>query len=208
MINVLIADNQALTRAGIIALLAPVININVIGCADNIAELQQLTDKYQVQVIVMDQYFDVGEINDLSLYFNPEKVVLLSNNLQLSDLPGLKDIGIRSYLSKICKREELITAIHATAKAEEFICLKTRHMLFNAEPEPEKAEAIAQLSTRETEIVHLIADGLANKDIAEKLFLSVHTIKTHRKNIIRKLGFTFKNAAELILLLSSFNDFI
>ncbi|MDB5148331.1 MAG: Chemotaxis response regulator protein-glutamate methylesterase of group 1 operon, partial [Mucilaginibacter sp.] len=64
------------------------------------------------------------------------------------------------------------------------------------------------LSPREKEIIHLIADGLPDNAIAQKLFLSFHTIRTHRKNITKKLGFSLKNAAELVWLISYLNDLI
>jgi DNA-binding CsgD family transcriptional regulator len=67
---------------------------------------------------------------------------------------------------------------------------------------PEKDDTIPQLSSRETELIHLIAEDLTNKEIADKLFLSVHTIKTHRKNIIKKLGFSFKNTTKLAQLIN------
>lgn len=208
MITVLIADNQALTREGIIALLSPVKNISVVGCADTPGDLQKQINKYRPGVVVMDRYFGTGEIVNLAEQFSSAHVLILSNSRQRDEIKALIDHGIKNYVSKACTSEELIEAIYATAKGQDFICDKTRDILFGDDLPADKVEEMPQLSAREAEIVHLIAEGLANKEIAERLFLSIHTIKTHRKNIIKKLGFTFKNAAELATISQSLTKLI
>jgi DNA-binding NarL/FixJ family response regulator len=208
MITVLLADNQALTREGTIALLTPVKDIKVMAIADTVAELKNLQQQHNAQVIVMDHYFDIGGITELANYFSPAAIVILSNSQQRAEVQELIDSGIKNHVSKACDADELVDAIYAAARGDEFTCVKISRILYGSEQPAIKTDSISQLSSREAEIVHLIAEGLPNKDIAEKLFLSVHTVKTHRKNIIKKLGFSFKNAAELILVLGSLNDFI
>jgi DNA-binding NarL/FixJ family response regulator len=208
MITVLLADNQALTREGTIALLTPVKDIKVMAIADTVTELKNLQQQHNAQVIVMDHYFDIGGITELANYFSPAAIVILSNSQQRAEVQELIDSGIKNHVSKACDADELVDAIYAAARGDEFNCVKTTRILYGSEQPAIKPDSISQLSSREAEIVHLIAEGLPNKDIAEKLFLSVHTVKTHRKNIIKKLGFSFKNAAELILVLGSLNDFI
>jgi DNA-binding NarL/FixJ family response regulator len=208
MIKVLIADIQLLTREGISALLSPISAIKIVDNAVNFAQLEKLARKHKPDVIILDDHFIANEIPDLALHFAPARLLLLSAALQRTDFLAFQARGIESYLSKHCTAGELIEAVHTTAKYEAYICSRTSEIVSAVEIVSDKAEVISQLSVRETEIVHLIAEGLPNKDIAEKLFLSVHTIKTHRKNIIKKLGFTFKNAAELVLLLSTLNEFI
>ena len=207
MINVLLADNQTLTREGITALLLPVKDISLAGIAGTVAELARLIPKNKVDVIVMDHYFDALGVNKLSAYFSPAHILVLTNSPQRNEIQELLDLGVKNCVSKACDADELIDAIYATARGEEFLCIKTTRILYGGE-QSVKPDTISHLSPREAEIVHMIAEGLPNKDIAAKLYLSVHTVKTHRKNIIKKLGFTFKNAAELILVLSTLNDFI
>ena len=75
---------------------------------------------------------------------------------------------------------------------------------FTARNRLQDARGASILTDREEKVVHLVAEGLTNKQIAEKLYLSFHTVKTHRKNIIKKLGFTFKNTAEFSSLIQSY----
>jgi two-component system NarL family response regulator len=131
----------------------------------------------------------------------------LSNSLNRNEVSDLVEHGITNHLFKECSHNDLIRAVYATAKGEQ---------LLNEDAiQPDLIDQLnindgikASLSSREAEIVKLIARGCTNKQIAEKLYLSIHTIKTHRKNIIKKLGFTFKNASELILLISYLNDLL
>lgn len=205
MIDVLIADNQTLTREGIKATLTNIVDINIIGSAAYSIELEQLIIKHQPKVVILDpnysQRFTVDDIKKIRLKHGTVRILVLSNRQNRESIQELIDLGIKNYVFKECSREELVHAIYSAAKGEQFFCKNTFETLFGNKLLPEKDDTLPQLSSRETELIHLIAEGLTNKEIAEKLFLSVHTIKTHRKNIIKKLGFTFKNTAELSLLL-------
>jgi DNA-binding NarL/FixJ family response regulator len=206
LINVLIADNQILTREGLKATLANIVDINIIGIAVYPIELKQLIISRKPGVIILDphysQRFTTADIKNIRLNHGNARILVLSNRQTREDVQTLLDLGIKNYVSKECSREELVHAIYCTAKGEQFFCKNTFETLFGNKLLPEKDDNIPQLSVRETELIHLIAEGLTNKEIAERLFLSVHTIKTHRKNIIKKLGFSFKNTTELAQLLN------
>lgn len=210
VINILIADNQVLTREGLNALLANEKGINVSGRPNTSAELMYSIGVHRPEVIIMDYNFDhFFSINDIkSIYeqFDFARILVLSNKQHKNEILEVIGLGVKNYVGKDCSPQEMINAVFATAKGEQFYCENTFRTIFGEELPFNKIPEIPPLSFRETEIVHLIADGLANKEIAEKLFLSIHTVKTHRKNIIKKLGFTFKNATELILLISYLND--
>ena len=209
MIKVLIADNQALTYEGLLSILSDIKGIKVMGRAVDYKELDILIPLFKPDIIIIDHnqgddfeiQFGLGNF----LKFNHAHILILSNKQVRNDIIGLTDRGIKNYVSKNCTRDELVHAIYSTAKGEQFFCETTMHTIFGKNL-PSKTDATPILSPREVEIVNLIADGLHNKDIAERLYLSVHTIKTHRKNIIKKLGFTFKNAAELVLLINYINE--
>lgn len=209
MINIIIADNQALTRQGLTTLLANKEDLNLAGQVNTSAELMHLADKLRPEVIIIDHNYDhsfsINDLKNIHTLFDFTRILILSNKQQKDDVLEVIELGIKNYVFKDCSEEEMMNAIYATAKGEQFYCKNTFRTLFGEELTLSKITAIPALSFRETEIVHLIADGMANKEIAEKLFLSIHTVKTHRKNIIKKLGFTFKNATELILLISYLN---
>lgn len=206
MTNVLIADNQILTREGLITILSGCKDIDITGSASTLEELEHLLGNICPDVIILDiQYFTASDMQYINSRYHVN-ILILSNRQYKNEILQAIEHGIKNYIFKECSTEEIIDAIHATAKGEQFFCEKTMQTLFGHKLPPKKVDGLPLLSHRETEIVHLIAEGLANKDIAEKLYLSIHTIKTHRKNIIKKLGFTFKHASELILLLSYLND--
>ena len=202
MINVLIADKQALTREGIISVLSVVKDVKVTGQAASPASLEQMINLNKPDVIIID-HFNINDIKRVSTLFDPAHMLIISNRQQKNGIKEVIDLGIKTYISKKCSKDELIKAVYAAAKGKQFFCERILNELAEDKIIEKDSENTPQLSTRETELVHLIAEGLTNKEIAERLFLSIHTVKTHRKNIIKKLGFTFKNAADLISIIGN-----
>ena len=207
MINILIADNQALTHEGLKSLLSGILDIGIIGIAKSSAELERMTSSLQPQVIIIDpnynRYLTPSDIESITARFEFARILVLTNRHPKNEIRQILNSGIKNYVFKECVREELIQAIYATANGKQFYCRHTFETLFGNKLIPEKTADIPELSPRETELVHLIAEGLTNNEIAAKLFLSVHTVKTHRKNIIKKLGFTFKNIADIAAVIQS-----
>lgn len=207
MINVLIADNQILTREGLIAILSGSKDIDIIGSASTLDALEHLLVTTRIEVIILDiQHFSISDIQHIRS-LHTVNILILSNRQHKNEILQVIEHGIKNYIFKESGAQEINDAIYATAKGEQFFCERTMQTLFGHKLPAKKVDGMPLLSSREAEIIHMIAEGMANKDIAEKLYLSIHTIKTHRKNIIKKLGFTFKHASELILLLSYLNDF-
>jgi len=202
MISVLIADSQVLTREGIKSMLSDIVDIRIIGSAKSSAELEQIVTELTPHVIIIDHdynnKFTISDIQNIKSKHINTRILVLSNRSVRSKVLDVVNLGIRNYVFKECSREELVTAVYKTANGEQFFCRNTFETLFGSKLLPEREEQVSVLSSRETEIIQLIAAGMTNKKIAEKLFLSVHTVKTHRKNIIKKIGFTFKNAADLM----------
>ncbi|MEN0052656.1 MAG: response regulator transcription factor [Mucilaginibacter sp.] len=211
MIDIVIADNQALTREGIISVLTPLKDIHLLGYASTPAVLDQMIREHEPKVVIIDYDFDHNfgpdEVKEINARFNFTNVLVVSNSQNRGNIMQIIDSGVKNHVSKYCPADEFIEAVYATANGVEYFCDSTSKILFGDKQLMHAVENAASLSSRETEIIHLIAKGLTNKDIADKLYLSVHTIKTHRKNIIKKLGFTFKNAAELVMLIGYMNDF-
>jgi len=199
-----------LTREGVTALLSAQEGMNIAGQANNSIELTEMITALRPEVIIMDHNYDhsftAKDVKNIYDQFDFAHILILTNKQHKTEILEVIDLGIKNYVLKDCTPEELINAVYHTAKGEQFYCKNTIETVFGAHAPLNKTTGVPLLSFRESEIVHLIADGMANKEIAEKLFLSVHTVKTHRKNIIRKLGFTFKNATELILLISYLSD--
>lgn len=199
MINVLIADNQLLTREGVASILTGISDISISGQVNNRADLAQMIIAYRPDVIIID-HLNSSELKKINNHHDLSRVLVLSNKKQKGEILETLGLGIKNYISKECTRQELVHAIYATAQGKQFFCENTLQVLFGNKITGKNIDDTPLLSQRETEIVNLVTEGLTNKEIAEKLFLSIHTVKTHRKNIIKKLGFTFKNATELMLV--------
>lgn len=210
-IKVLIADVQLLTRAGLNALLNPKQFVEIIAEATNTTDLLAKSTQHQPKVVIMDYsqepYFSLESIARTQQVVPDTNFLVITADLQREKVIDALGIGVKGFLTKECDEAEIVGAIRAVAKGEKFFCNKVLDILLERELTPaedtplEKARRIAcepvQLTTRELEIVSMMAKGLSAQQIAESLFLSVHTIYTHRKNIMRKLDVT--TAAEVIL---------
>jgi DNA-binding NarL/FixJ family response regulator len=205
MIKVLLADNQILTHLGITHSLAHIADIDITAKASNLLELEEQILSSKPDIMIIDHGYNKLLTLTHLLHIRSHyavRILVISNNRQRAEVMEVINSGIKNYISKTASHDELVRAIYATAKGEQYFCSGILRVLAENELPEKSIAGVHLLSTRETEIIYLIADGLPNKDIADKLFLSVHTVKTHRKNIIKKLGINFKNASELILLIS------
>lgn len=211
MIRILIADCQLLTREGIISLFTSINDIQVIDSIHS-NQLKHLIVKLKPQVVLMDHsyvsHLYLPGTTTINSKFKPANFLVLFNKQDSNKVLRLINQGINCYICKESSRQEIIDAVYATAKGEKFFCKCSAKLFSGKPPSTEKDTATPMLSPREKEIIHLISEGMTNQKIAEKLFLSFHTIKTHRKNIIKKLGFTFKNTAELAAFLSAQDNYL
>lgn len=205
MIPILIAQSNFLVSEGLKTLINSNKGIFTQAEALNGEDLLFLSNKFQEGVIIIDAKdpaFGLSVVRKVKS--NCPKFYFLS----ISDKPNkwtLADslhAGINSFLCRDCGRDEILEAIIATSKGEQFFCgkiltdvLRTNNELVG-EPEFVSCAGL-KISGREAEIIRMVAEGLTNKEIAEKLFLSTHTVTTHRKNIMAKLG--VNNTAGLVL---------
>ncbi|MBW7844282.1 MAG: response regulator transcription factor [Bacteroidia bacterium] len=202
--KILVADAQTLTREGIKAIFAKNSDIEVCGVAINSAELQKLTEEKIPDIVVIDYYveglFSIKDIEWLKKMDNPPAVLFISSNKTKVDVLKVMDYGVNCYLLKECDEQEIISAINACIKKENFFCGRVMDAILDNETEnlkPVFGQCMpVSLSDREEEIVTLIAQGLTTKEIANKLNLSFFTVGTHRKNIFKKVK--IRNSSQLI----------
>jgi DNA-binding NarL/FixJ family response regulator len=124
--------------------------------------------------------------------FPEVKVVAMSTFKERSYISEMVRNGASGYLLKSASREEIEEALLSVYEGKLFMSLDIN--LSRAEKQEMKNTPV--LSTREKEVLHLISEGLTNPQIAEKLFISLHTVDSHRKNLLTK--FNVKNTASLI----------
>lgn len=125
-------------------------------------------------------------------------VSAMPNRSEISE--GLK-ADVMSFLLTECEEDEIADAIRSTHAREQFFCGKILSQVVQNPDEALPASEFVcdgiRISQRESEIIKLVAEGLTNKEIADKLFISAHTVTTHRKNIMAKLG--VNNTAGLMM---------
>jgi len=177
----------------------------LVGEAENSEMLFEKVKLYHPDIVIIDystSAFKVENIGQLLKKFPKTKVLAITPELNRSLMVKAFDLGTTSYLLKDCDKEEINEALTKTAKGDKFVCGKVLDKMMNAEKEGGSVPNVTSceglnITTREMEIIKLIAEGYSNKQVADKLFLSTHTVTTHRKNIMNKLG--VNNTAGLVL---------
>ena len=208
MISVLIADNNYLSRLGLYTLLSTSPNIEVDYIEDdNFDNLVSCIKKNKPKILVLDFQslgFNSKHIATLSNTFKRLQILAITDYMSRSEMQSVLDSGVRSYLLKECDKDEIIEALHSTYSGERFLCGKVAYFLSNSEDlesiKPQLSKVSCKglgITDRELDIIRLIAEGLSNKLIADKLELSTHTINTHRKNIMAKLN--IPNTAGIVM---------
>lgn len=208
MISVLIADKNYLSRLGLFTLLSASPNFEVDYTEDeNFENLMACIKKSKPKILVLDfQSLNINskQISVITKTFKRLQVLAITDYLSRNEMQSALDSGVRSYLLKECDKEEIIEALHATHNGERFLCGKVAYFLANSQdleimrPELEKVSCQGLgITDRELDIIRLISEGLSNKLIADKLELSTHTVNTHRKNIMSKLG--IPNTAGIVM---------
>jgi len=195
--RVLICDDQALVRGGFRAILESRPDLEVVGEAENGVEAVALAERRLPDVILMDIRMPILDgveaTRQLVAKGTPARILILTT----FDLDEYVHAAIRAgasgFLLKDVKPADLVHAIHVVAAGDALLAPSvTRRLLERfATTLPagdQTAEALAELTTREIEVLRLLAGGLSNAEIAATLLLSEATVKTHISSILRKLG--------------------
>lgn len=199
MIRVLIADKNFLSRIGLELLVNELKGFELVPsvCGDkqDLENQLQLSKPNLLIVDFLSLGISIDEVKLLAGKYKKTRILGITEMLAKAELLRVTKSGITSYLLKECERVEILDAINATIKGEKFICGKILAVLA-ASPEISQTNSFIKtlncdgisVTDREIDIIRGIAEGLSNKLIADKLKLSTHTVNTHRKNIMSKLG--------------------
>lgn len=205
MINLLLADSNELVRIGLRTVFKGA-EFQVIGEATNTEELLQQVKSFQPDVVLIDytsEGFTVDAVPGTKALCEHVKIVGITPLQDAQTLVHAIKSGVTSYIKKDCSLEEIKNAVIETANNNTFFCGTILETIRKESINVESIEEVdftcdpVMLSEREREIITLIADGHTNAVISEKLFLSKHTVNTHRKNIMAKLG--VKNTAGIVM---------
>lgn len=206
-IKILVADNSFLIREGFRSLILNNEDFKLIGEAEKAEDLYEKMMLCRPDILLIDytsNYFSTNDILVITKQYPTVKILAVTNPQNKETISKAIECGVLSHLLKDCGKEEVTEAIYFTARGEKFFCGKIIDPILKentSSSSVKSSEGVScdgiKLSNREIEIVQLVAEGLTNKQIADKLFLSTHTVTTHRKNIMSKLG--INNTAGLVM---------
>ncbi len=204
-LRIMLADDHAILRAGLKHVVEREPDMTVVAEAADGRQAVDLAPESGADVLVMD--VAMPGLNGIEaarqiLAKNPAMaVVILSMHIDEAYVLRSLRAGAKAYLLKESAETDVISAIRAVVAGKSFFSPKVTKLLqeeyVQRLQQDGKEDSYDALTPREREILQMIAEGQANKDVANKLNLSLYTVETHRGNILQKLG--LRSAAEVVL---------
>lgn len=206
-IRVLVADDQPLIREALVALLAAVDGIEVVGRAADGASAVQLAQRLEPDVVLMDIRMPVLDGVEATRQVRalprpPAVVVLTTFDLDEYVLAAVR-AGASGFLFKDGDADDLFAGIRSAAAGDAVLAPRAArglmdHVAKGSGPDPGAADAVARLTHREREVLVQLARGMTNVEIAEFLVVSEATAKTHVSNVLAKLGVRDRTQAVIV----------
>lgn len=172
---------------------------------DLVSERSRLVDSLKLHnpdLLIVDYNLDgfvtIDDLEELVKGNAAVNVLILSSDNDKVNIMRILQLGVKGFVTKECSKEEVLMAIQSAGKGEKFFCHKILEVLMEKHFGTEVAVAEPTILTaRESEILALIARGKSSQQIADNLYLSPHTVQSHRKSIIRKLK--IKSPTEFVI---------
>ncbi|MAT19367.1 MAG: DNA-binding response regulator [Leifsonia sp.] len=189
MIRILVADDHPIVRAGLVALLEAEDDVEVVGTATTGVEAVEQALTKRPDVVLMDLRMPELDGDAATAQIRagaPEVKVVILTTYESDDaiLAGV-EAGASGYLLKAAPEQELLAGVRAVAAGEVALAPRVAAMLVTRASRP--PEPAAALSPRELDVLRLVADGLSNRAIGERLFVGESTVKTHLLHVFAKL---------------------
>ena len=203
MINLILADDHHLIIDGITKLLEDESDINIVASCSNGKEVLEILPEISVDVLLLD--LDMPIMNGLQCAETvkkkyPEvKIAILTMHQEKALIKKFIEFGVNGYFLKTIQKDELVHAIRTIASGVDYFPSDVTKALLQKQsiiPDVTQSPLLKELTTREIEIITLVAQGYSNTEIGKKLFISHRTVDTHRTNIMRKLD--LHNVAEIV----------
>jgi DNA-binding NarL/FixJ family response regulator len=201
-IRIIILDDHQIIRDGLRALLAGAANIEIVAEAASAEEFLLQLEKHPAHVALVDISLPgisgIRLTGQLTLSHPELKVLILSMHLNEEYITNALKAGALGYLAKNTTRDELITAITRVGEGQRYLGKDVAEVITNGYIQRVNNDVAAEkdlLSKREIEILKLTAEGRGNKEISEKLFISIRTVESHKNHIMQKLE--LKSAVEM-----------
>lgn len=190
--KVVIADAQYLSRQGLKSMVTSSPFYEVIAEVKRHEELEQVLNNNKVDIVIIDYnqngYFGTESISLIHEVQPLASVVVVSDDDEKRSIYEVLERGISNFVTKKCDQYEIERAIEAATKQQKYYCSKILDIIVNKSfGQSNKAPGLEVLTDRETDILTRIASGKVAKEISSDLNVSIHTVYTHRKNIMKKL---------------------
>ncbi|MCO5230373.1 MAG: response regulator transcription factor [Chitinophagales bacterium] len=207
-IKLFVVDDHPIFIDGIVGLLKDIPEFEIIGTANNGQEFLDKIKNAQPDIVLMDINMPIMDgieaTHELKNRYPKVKVIALTMFNDIRFIKEMLEIGAKGYVLKNINKDELTKAIHTVSEGKPFLDSAVQEKVISDISSPEKddfddkeADAMVQnITSRELEILQLIALGMTSQDISQKLFISKNTVETHRKNLLAK--FNVKNTASLL----------
>ena len=198
-IKVHIADDHQLLIDGIIAVLSTEKNIEVVGCSLNGEDVLKWFASKEADILILD--INMPKVDGIAVLKNfyeqgfQQKVIVLSSYDDTKLIKEVLKIGASGFLAKKCAGENIVEAINVVYGGHQYFSKSIQQKLMETftkqlsskESSPRNSAFFSSITTRETEILRLIAQEYNSKEISKILHISINTVETHRKNLLRKL---------------------
>ncbi len=199
-IQVILVDDHQMFRDGVKSVLSDEENIEIIGEVGNANDLYELLKSKTPDLIITDISMpDISGI-DVTKYVSENfpniNILILSMHSNEEFITKALNAGANGYLPKDTSMKELLEAINIIAKGENYFNKGISDTILKSMVNKSKTTKTETLTNRELEIVYRVVEGLTNKEIAEKLNISVRTVDSHKNNVLHKLN--IKSSVELV----------
>ena len=188
MIKIVITDDHPLLMEGLKNILAQQPYFEIVNCYASSSELLLGLKKDQADILLLD--INLSDSNSLDsiedlIRTNPEmRIIMLSVHNEFAVINSALQKGAYGYIQKNANVDEIVLGISSVLQGKKFLCQQTLSVM--EKKSQSELKVIPKLTRREKEILMEAASGLTTPQIAEKLFISPHTVESHRKNLIVK----------------------
>lgn len=184
-IRIVVVDDHFMVRLGLIGALAAEPDIDVIGEASCGSDALKLYAQLRPDVMLLDgilpDIHGVEVTRQITEHYPDARIIIISINETAADVHRALQAGAWGYMPKSCEKNAITVAIRSVAEGKHYLSSELQEKLRERDHQP-------LLSSRETEVLRLVAQGMANKQIAAELALREATVKTHVRHILEKLN--------------------
>lgn len=203
MPSLVIVDDHAAVRLGVAAILAADPSIEIVGEAATGLDAMTAIRRLAPDVVILDLMLPDRDGIDLCREITASTTarVLILNSYELGDhITAALDAGAAGFLAKTAEPQQMIDAVQAVAAGQAYLTPSaTRYVIAqrnrSGDRDVDAGTGVPVLTAREQDVLRLVAEGLTNKQIAQRLFISPDTVKTHLSRIMQKLGVSTRTQA-------------